>query len=162
MALFQNSFREDSHSEPSRLDGWYKQADAATPEFVVFRELAPPELGSFFHGHIGETSLSFADIRVLFDHRAATITAISPDGSIWRAVRGSEPFQSPTTDFAARYRMLKDVIERLDRKQSEPLVAHAFMLWLEKRGGHHLFFSCIGAKPAALRPVCGSDKESDG
>ena len=121
-------------------------ADAAPdrPDFVSVDDLASvgglPSRAAILHSHLTETGLSREDIGLLQHPQIRAITAISPGGSIWRAVTGREPLRDQIRDFAVNALREPDlaVLSPEDRMQ---LSQHALGLFLEKRGVIHYHYS---------------------
>ncbi len=104
------------------------------PEVVEISIDDVPAGGHILHSHISETTLSIEDIEILFSHGAASITAIAPGGSIWRARRGSETPRLADAAFIQRALLKHQAdLAMLDPGEARAIWQHARMLWLEKR-----------------------------
>lgn len=110
-------------------------ASADRPDVVMVSTDDVPAGGHILHSHISETTLSIEDIDLLYSHNAASITAIAPGGSIWRARRGTETPRLADAAFIQRA-LLKHRAElaALDPGEARAIWQHARMLWLEKNG----------------------------
>lgn len=104
------------------------------PGIVHFDTEALPALPSFLHSHVTETPLSIQDIESLQNHKAEAITAISPGGSIWRAVRGNEPLRRPLLEFRANAAADMSAFAALPPEEGVTVYQHSLLLWLERRG----------------------------
>lgn len=110
-----------------------RSASAERPSVVDLEGLAVPPSASFYLAQGSETTLQPEALSLLFAQGGSSITAVSPGGSIWRAVRqpGGEvapllsEFSTLVPDFAAELRQVQ---------QGGDVLAHARMLWLEMRG----------------------------
>jgi len=120
----------DANSEPTIM----RNADPARPNVVSLDGLDIPPTPSFLHSHVSETPLSFKDIETLLDAQGHAVTAISPSGSIWRAVRGTEPMRLPVAEFVQRALSHWDRFASIDPTEGITLYQHAMMQWLERRG----------------------------
>lgn len=121
----------DANSRPVHQ----RSADPEVPDRVSIRDLLMPQKPGFLHSHISETTLSIADIEMLYENDASSITAISPGGSIWRAVRGNETPRRADREFIARaLGEYRDQLAALGPEDSRAIFQHGLMLWLERRG----------------------------
>lgn len=119
----------DDQSRP--IHYWTAAADR--PEAVLFPRRFMPERPSFLHSHIAEGSLSTDDLLTLFRDAGHAITAISPGGSIWRAVRvPGRDIRPGLRDFASRIGAFGEELRRIDH--AAEVFFHARLLWLEKMG----------------------------
>lgn len=113
---------------------WANFATPARPSFVRFPRRDIPVGGSILHSHLTDATLSTPDLNELFETGAASITAITPGGAIWRAVRTpGELFRPAYTEFATS-RLMAFRGELQDHSDGQALFQHALALFLEKRG----------------------------
>lgn len=111
----------------------YRAASPDAPDRVSLDGLKIPDRPHILHSHLTESTLSIPDIDVLFSVPAASITAISPGGSIWRAVR--TPNAVPREAIGAFARQNHEVAKAFPPGSPESLIyLHARLLWLEKYG----------------------------
>jgi len=114
------------------------------PDFVSVDELAVigglPARATILHSHLTETGLSREDIGLLQHPQIRAITAISPGGSIWRAVVGREPLRNQIRDFAVNALRQPD-LAHLSPEDRMQVSQHALGLFLEKRGVIHYHYS---------------------
>lgn len=111
-----------------------RTARADSPESVHFADVVFPANSTLLHSHLNETALSRHDFHALFEYRAYAITAISPGGSLWRAVRGAEPPRRAMQEFALLYYGQKSELALLPEAQRDSIISHSMGIWLEKRG----------------------------
>lgn len=104
----------------------YRTADPDHPESVSLGGLTIPHHPHILHSHLSETTLSQSDLAVLFDTPATSITAISPGGSIWRAVR--------TPNIIPRHALGEFAAKNTGLQVDGVIYNHARWLWLEKKG----------------------------
>lgn len=120
----------DADSQPRSI----LMASLDRPDVVEVPVDDVPPGGHILHSHISETTLSIEDIDILFTHNAASVTAIAPSGSIWRARRGTETPRLADAEFIARaLQMHREDLAALDPVDARAIWQHARMLWLEKR-----------------------------
>lgn len=118
----------DAESVPVAM----RSAQPARPDAVPLDGLDIPRGASFFHSHVTEATLSSDDLGILFGQAGQSITAITPGGSIWRAVRRPEAELRPLlADFSTLIPEFADELRLLP--QGAEVFGHARMLWLEKR-----------------------------
>ncbi len=92
-----------------------------------------PRDADIFHSHVTEATLSVQDLDLLWDASGHAITAITPGGSIWRAVRTPGADLRPA--IARWATLLGDFREELAaRDDAAEIFAHARLLWLEQEG----------------------------
>lgn len=102
------------------------------PDVVPLDGLEVPHGASFFHSHVTEATLSADDLGILFGQAGQSITAITPGGSIWRAVRRPQAELRPLlAEFSTLIPEFADELRLLP--QGAEVFGHARMLWLEKR-----------------------------
>jgi len=119
----------DDQSRP--IHQWTAPVDR--PEVVGFRRDDMPTLPSFFHSHITEGALSTDDLTALFQDAGHAITAITPGGSIWRAVRmQGQDLRPRLPEFTDRIAIFGEELKRIDH--GAEVFSHARLLWLEKIG----------------------------
>ena len=105
------------------------------PDRITLDDLMIPAEAAFLHSHLSATTLSVQDIETLFLHDGASITAISPDGSIWRALRGTETPRRAEGEFIARAMgQYHQQLAALEPEEGRAVYQHALMLWLERKG----------------------------
>lgn len=110
-----------------------RTAEPDRPDMVSLDGMTIPPVPRFLHSHLSETSLSTDDLFTLFDEAGSSITAITPGGSIWRAV--PVPGQSVRPLIAEFSSLLPEFRPELEGREGAPEVFyHARMLWLEKEG----------------------------
>ncbi|MCL4065918.1 phage minor head protein [Pseudomonas sp. GX19020] len=110
-----------------------RTADPASPDLIPVDGMRVPATPHFLRSHISEASLASDDLSAMAEFRASSFTAISPGGSIWRAVRnpdadiasGLAEFSSIIPEFKSELRAIED---------PDLLFSHARMLWLENEG----------------------------
>ncbi len=111
----------------------YRVADPMRPGVVSLESMNLPQSPSFLHSHITEASLSRDDLSTLFQTGGHAITAISPGGSIWRAIRRPDGLLRPALEVMRE--RLASVGDELSRNEhGAEVFMHARMLYLEKRG----------------------------
>lgn len=111
-----------------------RSAEFETPARVSLAGLDIPPGASFIHSHVTEGSLSAEDLMTLYRHAGHAITAVTPGGSIWRAVRlpGADIRVASGRFTATALARFRDELRTIP--QASELFAHARMLWLEKQG----------------------------
>lgn len=114
------------------------------PDFVSVDDLAAvgglPAQAAILHSHLTETGLSREDIGLLQHPQIRSITAISPGGSIWRALVGREPLRNQIHEFAVNALRQPDLAQ-LSPEDRMQVSQHALGLFLEKRGVIHYHYS---------------------
>lgn len=101
------------------------------PDVVSLDGLTMPPGSCFFHSHVTEATLSSDDLGILFGQAGQSITAITPGGSIWRAVRNPSANLRPLlAEFAM---LIPEFAPELQLTHGAEVFGHARMLWLEKR-----------------------------
>lgn len=110
-----------------------RTANPETPGMVSLDGMDVPATPHFLHSHMTETSLSSDDLFALEENAGRSITAITPGGSIWRAVRDPEADLRPKI---AEFALLLPEFKRELKLAEDPaqLFYHARMLWLENEG----------------------------
>ncbi|MBN7785145.1 hypothetical protein JYP51_09455 [Ponticoccus gilvus] len=97
------------------------------------------------HSHATETPLSMEDLRILGNHRAGSVLAVSPGGSVWRARPAKEPIGNHPGEFVRRaLPMLEEQASDLDPVDRDHVTRHALALYLERRGAILYGFSVTG------------------
>lgn len=110
-----------------------RSAEIEAPSFVNLDGMDIPPNASFVHSHITESTLSADDLSVLFRHAGHSITAITPGGSIWRAVR--QPGQDARPLLAEFSMLIPEFRDELRAASNgAEIFGHARMLWLEEKG----------------------------
>ena len=109
-------------------------ADAVSPDRILLDRIEVPSQASILHSHVSDSSLSVQDVNALFNESAASITAISPGGSIWRAVRGNEPPRLAILRYRENAVGAFATLAAMDAQQAQIVYQHAMMLWLERQG----------------------------
>ena len=114
----------------------------ATPEqrdFITLDGLPVTGRTSILHSHPTDTPLSFPDVDALLKSGAASITAVTPAGAIWRA----RPQSGATPDLRSiwwpfqQQAFLSGIypdLKALPDDEAAIVYYHAMMLWLEKSG----------------------------
>lgn len=119
----------DDQSRP--IHQW--TAPAERPDVVLFQRDDLPSRPSFLHSHITDASLSPLDLATLFREAGHAITAVSPGGSLWRAVRvPGQDIRPALATFASRIGPFRDELGQIDH--GAEVFSHARLLWLEKLG----------------------------
>lgn len=120
----------DNSSDPVT----FRSAAKETPDRIPLGGIVFPPRASILHSHYSDASLSHDDVQVLFDNAGYAITAISPGGSIWRAVRGTELPRLPLLQFRAHAFSSFGQLQQMDQDEAAIVYQHAMMLWLEREG----------------------------
>lgn len=116
-------------SEPVGLN-W---AQRDRPDVVIADGLPVAPGATFMHSHISDATLSAPDLYLLSDSAGYSMSAITPGGSLWRAVREQGADLRPAISiFAQRIGQFKDELTLLS--SGGEVFAHARLLWLEKNG----------------------------
>lgn len=125
--------------DPAGEPAWMGHASPDAPAFVRFPRRDIPVGGSILHSHLTDAALSSRDINELFATGAGAITAITPGGAIWRAVRVPGALLRPELDdFSDRIDLFQS--ELLANPDSEFVYHHALALFLEKKGAITYYF----------------------
>lgn len=112
---------------------WTEHGKAETPAFVAFPHYRMPAGGALLHSHMTDATLSTMDLASMFDSGAASITAITPGGAIWRALRNPTASVRPAlAEFSLRLGPFGPDLARINDGQF--VYNHALALWLEKNG----------------------------
>lgn len=109
-----------------------RSAAPGRPDAIPLDGMNIPPGANFLHSHVTEATLSTDDLSVLFGGGGHAITAITPGGSIWRAVRRPQAELRPLlADFSTLIPDFADELRLLP--QGAEVFGHARMLWLEKK-----------------------------
>ncbi|NEX47611.1 phage head morphogenesis protein [Pseudotabrizicola algicola] len=120
-------------TRPDGEPAWMASARPDRPAVVSFDRGAVPAGGSLLHSHITDTTLSSQDLTEMFDSGAASVVAITPGGSIWRAVRVPAALaRDSLAEFTSRLAVFRS--ELTGNPDARFLYHHALALWLEKNG----------------------------
>lgn len=122
----------DAASQPVKMI----TAETATPDSVRFDLSSAPTDASFLHSHVSEATFSRADLQMLLDTAGHSVTAITPGGSIWRAVRTQNVIYTEAVKQFGKSRTLMfwEELKALPDPEGQEIFGHARMLWLEKQG----------------------------
>lgn len=117
-------------SEPVAL----KWSEMSSPGKIVLDGLPVVPGATYLHSHITEAGLSSSDLVTLARNAGHSISAISPGGSMWRAVRVPDVDLRPLIgDFSDVLGEFRADLEPLGPRGAE-IYFHALSLWLEKKG----------------------------
>lgn len=111
-----------------------KSADVAAPEKVQMDGLELPAQATLLHSHITEATLSTPDLEALFSSGAQSIVAVSPGGSLWRAVRAPNMIARQHIAAFAQAAFAGFGDELATNPNGSDVFFHARLLWLEKMG----------------------------
>lgn len=110
-----------------------RSATVEAPDRIALDGLTIPAGAGFVHSHITEASLSMDDILTLFRHGGHSIAAVTPGGSIWRAVRfPNADIRLALAEFSENLSLFRDDLRQL--QHGAEIFLHARLLWLEKKG----------------------------
>ncbi len=117
----------------------HKLASAEKPAEVHFPRWEIPAGSTILHSHITDSALSTQDLLELGESGARSITAITPGGAIWRAIRlPTGSLRLRVGEFARR--VWEFFPQLKDNPDGQWLYSHALARWLEKEGviAYHL------------------------
>ena len=121
-------------TDSTGVEAFAEFAPPGNPAMVSFSRRQIPVGGSLLHSHMTDATLSVSDLSELFDTGAASITAITPGGAIWRAVRNPETMFRPDYREFAESRIASYSAELMSNPDGQFIYNHALALFLEKRG----------------------------